>query len=203
MVVFCWCIYVVGCQPLNRLYDKSCGRVLLGVWCWWGPNCGLVRPPNSPVLHLLPCPRPDSHWNCCDCNIVVESWGFGEIMGPSIAFVCNLISYKLHICNFWWFYIWPSFAFVFLLVHIISSSLFAFVGVGSAGWMSEECGKQKEEAKTCLCIIESHSHPPKLPTNFYLISIFKTPKSPLLDLSTWYKLNFWDFFMKSLFQVVT
>ena len=59
------------------------------------------------------------------------------------------------------------------LVHIISSSLFAFVGVGSAGWMSEECGKQKEEAKTCLCIIESHSRPPKLPTNFYLISICK------------------------------
>lgn len=137
----------------QKLWSCIIGRlVLVGTRLWLGPTTQFSCITSASVslfwfsLKLL--------W------LQHRRWklGFGRDYGPSIAFVCNLISYKLHICNFWWFYIWPSFAFVFLLVHIISSSLFAFVGVGSAGWMSEECGKQKEEAKTCLCIIESHPH---------------------------------------------
>ena len=102
-----------------------------------GKHCGLARPPNSPALHLLPCDHHDHHWECGGRNN-------GLPFSASFMFFLNLCS-----CFHLYFYLYAY------LSRLCLSAL-----------TSEECGKQEEEAKTCLSIIESHNHSPKLPTRF-------------------------------------
>ena len=136
----------------QKLWLNSVGRLVVVIWTmfccsvkWseWatprlsGKHCGLARPPNSPALHLLPCDHHDHHGECGGRNN-------GLPFSASFMFFLNLCS-----CFHLYFY------------------LYAYLsGLCLSALTSEECGKQEEEAKTCLSIIESHNHSPKLPTRF-------------------------------------
>ena len=140
---------------VEQCWAPSCGdmdHVLLFCEVEWvgntktgvsGEHCGLARPPNSPALHLLPCDHHDHHWECGGRNN-------GLPFSASFMFFLNLCS-----CFHLYFY------------------LYAYLsGLCLSALTSEECGKQEEEAKTCLSIIESHFHSPKLPTRF--LPLFST-----------------------------